>query len=131
MSITPIFLGKVSNDTLQLQTPDKFRQYLYSLKGQQVEVVVRLPKKERSNPQNRYMWGVVYELLSETTGYTSNEIHDAMRMLFLQDNLRKIPTLRSTTELTTIEMETYLENIRQWAAQELNCVIPEPNQVEV
>lgn len=129
--MTPVFLAAIIKGKLILNNPEPFERYLQSLNGKSVEVVVRLPRKDRSNKQNAYMWSVVYQLLSETTGYTPPEIHDAMRMLFLQDNLRKIPTLRSTTELSTVEAETYFENIRQWAAQELNCVIPEPNQVEV
>ncbi len=126
----PIFLGKVTNNTLILDTPDKFRDYLFGLKGKQVECVVRLPRKDRSNPQNRYMWGVVYKLLSETTGYSEDEIHDAMRMLFLKDTERKVAILKSTTSLTTVEMEEYLEKIRMWAAQTLSCNIPLPNEIE-
>lgn len=127
----PVFLATIQKGRLVFNNPEGFEKYLWKLNNKSVDVVVRLPRKNRSNPQNRYMWGVVYELLSESTGYTPSEIHDAMRMLFLQDNLRKIPTLRSTTELTTIEMENYLEQIRQWAAQELNCIIPLPNEVEL
>ena len=127
----PVFLATIQKGRLIFNNPDGFEKHLWKLNDKSVDVVVRLPRRDRSNPQNRYMWGVVYELLSETTGYTPSEIHDAMRMLFLQDNLRKIPTLRSTTELSTVEMENYLEQIRIWAAQELNCSIPLPNEVEV
>jgi hypothetical protein len=126
----PVFLATIQKGKLVFNNPDAFEKYLLRLNDKSVDVVVRLPRKDRTNPQNRYMWGVVYELLSEFTGYTPSEIHDAMRMLFLQDNLRKIPTLRSTTELTTVEMETYLSQIKQWAAEQ-NLVIPDPNQVEV
>ncbi len=103
---------------------------LYSLKGQQVEVVVRLPRKDRSIKQNRYLWGICYELLSESTGYTREEIHDSMRMLFLRDEDRNIPTLKSTTSLTTIEFKLYWEKIQQFAAEKLNLFIPDPKQVE-
>jgi hypothetical protein len=73
---------------------------------------------------------VVYKILSEYTGHTKDEIHDAMRRMFLAnpDDILKIP--RSTTTLSTKEMEEYLASIRQWAAGEpLNCSIPEPNEV--
>lgn len=128
--ITPVFLAKVSNSTLQLETPDKFRNYLYSLKGQQVEVVVRLPRKDRSYKQNRFLWGICYELISEATGYTREEIHDSMRMMFLRDEDRKIPTLKSTTTLSTLEMNEYWARIQQFAAEKLNLIIPDPKQVE-
>ena len=124
-----VFVAKVDKENLVFNDPSRFREYLRSLDGQVVDVIVRKPKKPRSNNQNAYMWAVPYQLLSETTGYTPNEIHDALRMLFLLDRSRKIPTLRSTTELSTVEMEDYLSKIRIWASQELNCYIPEPNEV--
>ena len=126
----PVFLATVQRGRLVFNNPDGFEKYLLRLNDKSVDVVVRLPRKDRTNPQNRYMWGVVYDLLSEYTGYTPSEIHDSMRMLFLQDNLRKIPTLRSTTELTTVEMENYLSQIKQWAAEQ-GVVIPDPREVEV
>jgi len=126
-----IFVAKVDKGNLVLNDASRFKEYLRSLDGQVVDVIVRKPKKPRSNNQNAYMWGIVYQLISETTGYTPNEVHDAMRMLFLLDRSRKIPTLRSTTELSTVEMEDYLSKIREFASMELNCYVPEPNEVNL
>ncbi len=125
-----IFKAKVEKNTLKLDEPEKMREYLKSLEGQIVQVIVRKIKKPRSLNQNAYMWGVVYQLISETTGYTIDEVHSAMGVMFLMDRSRSIPMVRSTTSLSTISMENYLESIRQWAAKDLNCVIPEPNQVD-
>lgn len=36
--------------------------------------------------------------------------------------------IRSTTELTKIEFNTYLEEIWQWAAEYLSITIPAPNE---
>jgi hypothetical protein len=33
--------------------------------------------------------------------------------------------------LTTTEMEEYLGKIKVWAAETLNCYIPDPNEAEV
>lgn len=65
-------------------------------------------------------------LIAKKLGISNN----AMRMLFLLDRDRKVPTLRSTTDLTTIEMEEYLSKIRTWASMTLSCYIPEPNEVD-
>jgi hypothetical protein len=127
----PIFTGRVEGGKLTLQEQDRFNAYLASLGAQSVDVVVRTWRKPRSNNQNAYMWGVVYQLISETTGFTPDETHDAMRLMFLLDRSKDIPTLKSTTQLTTTDMELYLENIRQWAAEHLNCVIPLPNEVDL
>ncbi|GAI94103.1 unnamed protein product, partial [marine sediment metagenome] len=36
--------------------------------------------------------------------------------------------VKSTTKLNTKDMEIYLENVRRFAAMELSCVIPLPNE---
>ena len=125
-----IFLGTIQRGNILLQRKEKFIDYLRSLDGKEIELIVRRLKKKRSKQQNRYYWGVVVELLCETTGYNEEEMHESLKMLFLKDLTRKIPTLRSTASLTTKEFEKYLARIRMWAAQNLGCSIPEPNEVE-
>ena len=83
--------------------------------------------KPRSLKENNYYWGIVLTLLAEATGFTPEEAHDAMRWKFLRKGQR-FETVRSTTGLTTNEFEEYLEKIRLFAAQELNCIIPLPNE---
>ena len=131
MSYAPIFLGKVMQGKLTLQEPNSFDSYLLSLGKQDVEVVVRTWRKPRSIQQNKFLWAVPYQLISEATGYTRDEVHDAMRMLFLKDEDRAIPTLKSTTQLSTIEMNLYWEQIQKFAAEKLNLQIPNPNEVEL
>lgn len=128
--MNPIFIGKITKGKLHLQDRQKFDNYILGLEGD-VQIVVGKIKKQRSNNENRYYWGVVVKLLSEMTGYTDDEMHDALRMLFLLDRDKTIPTLRSTASLTTVEFENYMTNIREWASREMNCYIPEPNEVEI
>jgi len=127
--MNPVFSAIIKSNKVVFHNVDLFNGYLISLEGKDVDVVVRKKKKIRSNPQNAFYWGVCVKLLCETTGYTDDEMHHALKMLFLQDRSRKIPTLRSTTNLTTMEFESYLEQIRVWASTELSCVIPMPNEV--
>jgi hypothetical protein len=131
----PVFLATIQKGRLVFNNPDGFEKYLYRLNDKSVDVVVRLPRKERSSNQNKYYFGVVVSLLSEHTGYTPDEIHSLLKEKFLSKIIvlagkdERIP--RSSTELSTIEWERWMTEIREWAAQELNLVIPEPNQVEV
>lgn len=89
-------------------------------------------RKQRSLQQNAYYWGVVIKLISEHTGYLTNETHKKLAFMFNPEMIEvkgkayKIP--RSTTELNTKEFEEYLEQIRVWAWQELNIEIPEPGE---
>jgi hypothetical protein len=54
-----------------------------------------------------------------------------MRLLFLKDESRAIPTLKSTTALSTTEMNEYWAQIQQFAAEKLNIVIPDPTEVDL
>ena len=72
--------------------------------------------------------------MSDAAGYTPDEMHDALRMEFLRINKGsnpKLPTIRSTTELSTAEMERYLDACRKLAATIYGVYIPEPNEVDL
>jgi hypothetical protein len=96
-----------------------------------VEVVIRKYKSKRSNEQNSYYWGVVLDILSKHTGYESDEMHEILKFKFLRKRINNdVEYVQSTTKLNTAEMEEYLEKVRRWAATELSCNIPLPNECE-
>lgn len=128
--IAPVFTATVKNNKVVFYNVDLFNNYLHSFEGKDVHVIVRQKKKIRSVNQNSFYWGCVIPLLCETTGYGDEELHEALKIKFLMDNTRKLPTVKSTTSLSTVEFEQYLDNIRQWAAIDLNCVVPLPNEVD-
>lgn len=131
--ITPVFKATIENGVLKFAEGEKQRmaQYVRSLKGD-IDVSVKKRTKPRSSHQNRYYWGVVIEILSEYTGYEREEMHDALKMLFLRKPAHApgLPdTLRSTSDLTTKEFEDFLERVRRWATIELSVSIPLPNEI--
>ena len=78
---------------------------------------------ERSNPQLRYYFGVVLDMISEELGYELIETHELMLNMFLKPKGRS-----STVGLTTQEFSQYTEQIRRWAIKERQINIPEPNE---
>ena len=88
----------------------------------------------RTTPQNRYYFGCVVKIISDEIGYTPEETHQILKSLFLQrtvfvktkDGVNELRIEKSTTELTTIEMQEYFEHIAQWAAEKLGIYIPAP-----
>lgn len=129
--MNPIHRGKVAQGKIKFDLPYKYLVRLSQLEGKRVEVVLRQEKSKRSDQQNKYMWGVVYEILSDKTGYTPEEIHAIMKFKFLRImDERNNEYVRSTTKLNTAEMEIYLDKIKKWAAQDLGVFIPDPNEVE-
>lgn len=102
--------------------------------GKDVRLSISEQTKARSTSQNRYMWGVVYEMIAEETGYTTEEIHEFMKNYCLPRQFMTVGDTdqiltKSTTTLSTEEMEKYLSDVRVFAAQHLSLIIPLPNEV--
>jgi hypothetical protein len=101
--------------------------------GQDVRLTISQRVKQRSNNQNRYMWSVVYEALAAETGHTTEEIHEFMKSMYLPRSFIQLgkttqQLTKSTTTLSTYDMEVFLEQVRAFAASELGVVIPLPNE---
>lgn len=113
------------------------------------EVSVELKKlKMRSNPQNRYYWGVLVYLIRERLndlGYVKEDLHkeslpSALTRddvhLYLRENFNRKDIVNpdtgevlgssssSTTSLSTDEFSAYVETIIIWASTYLDLEIP-------
>lgn len=66
----------------------------------------------RSPDQNSLLWGVVYKGISDTTGYTCEELHDICRSRWLVDENGE---LMSTASLTKKEFTEYIDKIINWS----------------
>ena len=96
--------------------------------------------KKRSNPQNRYLWGAVYQYVLDglqDLGYdeikTVEDAHIVCKNLFLKVNLpskdgEALEFIRSTKTLNKQEMGEYIDKIIRWAAEYLSVIIPDANQ---
>jgi hypothetical protein len=133
MSVDPIFNGTVKSGAVVMDpnTRKAHAIYLCGMEGKAVEVVIRRKRKKRSNNQNAYVWGVAYEILSNFTGYSPEEVHDMCKWMFLKKRNEGMPdTVRSTTELTTVEFSEYVDNIVRWANEKMDVYIPLPGECD-
>ena len=128
--VIPEFWGEVKNGQLFFENRERFDKYLGGLTGK-VKVVVRKWRKNRSLNQNSYYWGVVIKILAEELGYTDEQCHNALKWEFLRVEGKRIPTIKSTALLTTLEFMDFIDKIQIWAAQELNINIPSPNEIDI
>jgi hypothetical protein len=101
--------------------------------GKVMQITVSDIKKERSNNQNAYYWGVLIRILSDETGQEADDLHEHFRDRFLTKNFIHIggeekEVAKSTKKLSTNEFEEYQEKIRAFAAEELSIIIPLPNE---
>jgi hypothetical protein len=131
--MNPIHRGTIKQGKLLFDNPGKYFVQVSKLEGKRFELVLRVEKKQRSLPENSYYWGVVLEILSDN-GNTPDEWHEICRYMFLKSfktiGGKELEYIKSTTELSTIEFEEYLEKIRRWAMAVFNYHIPLPNEVE-
>lgn len=130
-------VGRVENGELMLsEAQDKtMADYLKRNEGNLVRVTFSKQEKGRSNRQNAYMWSVILTMIAAETGHTTEEIHEYMKTTFLPRHFIRLGNskkeqqiTKSTTTLSTTDMENYLEHIRAFAATELNMTIPMPNE---
>lgn len=131
--MNPLFRGKVEKGKLMLDDPSRYLVRLSSLEGKRIELTVRKQRETRSDNQNRYYWGVIIAILSEHCGYTTDEMHDALKFKFLSDRNaddKGLVKMRSTAKLSTDEFIQYTNQIVMWAAQEMNVYIPDQSQAE-
>jgi hypothetical protein len=127
-------MASLTIDFSSQQDKAKLFNVLKSLSGRH-SISIEKFRDGRSTNQNRYYWGIIVNGLASEFGYFRDEIHQLLRQKFLsytRDNPRTGTTehfVRSTTDLTTDEMEEYLESIRVWALSEFSVYLPLPNEI--
>jgi hypothetical protein len=130
--------SKVLNGKLE-KNRDLISEVIQSLEGKDIIITIEKKRKKRSNPQNAYYWGIVLPMMQ--TGFYNNlgehvgiqEAHEFLKGRFLfrevvnQELGEVIKLSKSTTELSTIEWETYMDQIRAFSTEFLGIQIPLPN----
>ena len=124
--MTAKFQAIAQDGKLVFKNRPKFDAYVSRLTGIW-DVIIKRPEKIRSDPQNRYYWGIIVKMLGAELGYEKNEIHEALKWKFLQIP-GKLPTVKSTTKLSTVEFNDYIDEIVRWAAIDLGVVLPDPDE---
>lgn len=109
---------------------DKSFDYLCSLLRNGVYTVKIVRKTEpRTIPQNALMW-MWYKCIEEYTGTPKSDIHDYYKAKFLSRQVavgnRWVTVVGSTTDLNTLQMTHYLENVKADAATEFGITLPLP-----
>jgi hypothetical protein len=134
--MVPLFQGRVIDGSLQLYQKRDFVDYLKTLEGREVELSLQRWRDRRTLRQNAYLWSVVYKLISDHTGYTTEEVHDFCKDKFLGTKILRIGDEEREVKKCTHDLprdkffEDYIDPIRMWSSQELNIIIPDPNKVQ-
>jgi len=118
-----------------------------ALPGKPLRVTVEAAKRERTDPQNAYLFGVAYPPIAEAKGYSVDDIHEFMcgtHFGWVDKPRPKSPRnpeglesrpFRTTTRdengkrnvLGTVEFSDFVETVKRVAAQ-VGIYVPEPNE---
>jgi len=105
------------------------------------QVTIGGVKKERSDPQNRALWGCAYRTLSEATGNDPEDLHAYFCGEFfgwseyeILGQRRKRP-LRTTTKnergerdvISTLQLSDFYSFIQRRAAETVGVFVPDPD----
>lgn len=112
--------------------PATFRADFEARAGRRVTVAVAQERKDRTHRQNAYYWAVCVRLIGEWMGEDDAQaVHDALRHKFLSIRYTRagLDVFKSTAALSTVEFSQYVEQVKQWAAEQ-GVIIPDANQIE-
>ena len=123
--------GKVHGGTFTPSNERNWNNALLIHEGKDVVVTIEKPTKNRSNPQNSYLWAVPYKIIADETGDDAKSVHHAMAEMFLSSPGNVVKKVKSTTKLSTVEFNEYVDNVIKWAAMFLGVYIPLPNEEQM
>ena len=133
------YMGIGDGTSFRVVNSSDFYRELNALKGR-FRVTVQQYRRGKSNPQLRWLYGQVYPLVLKglnDAGWeftTIEEVDEYCKSMFSsRDVLNRhtgeiiaVPGLKR--DMTTTDMMTYVDAIRDWASEYLNINIPEPLQ---
>ena len=116
-----------------------FYREINALKGR-YRLTIERYRRSKSNPQLRWLYGQVYPIVLKgltDAGWeftTIAEVDEYCKSMFASrevlnrhtGEIMAVPGLKR--DMTTTEMMTYVDAIRDWASEYLNINIPEPEQ---
>lgn len=120
-----------------LHNQQRFREWARKHPAKDVACRFERKRARRSDPQNRYYWGVVIKEISirlRDLGHEwleDNDVHDMMKLKFNTEQMvsehgEVLDLPKSTAGLTTTQFIEYTERVKKWAAEFLDIYIPDP-----
>lgn len=115
----PTWHGKVTQTgLLNLDRPQDYAKYVWSLKGQPVELILRKRKLQRSSKANAFYWSAIIPAIADASGMTNDETHTGLKVKFLTvSHDGPLLRVRSTTELSVEEFSAYTEQCQALGSQ--------------
>ena len=112
---------------------ERFYNKLKKLDPGAYSVFVTDVKRQRSIEQNAYWWAVVVPILAAELGNNKEEMHTILCYKFLPVMVtvdgEEVRAYGTTSGLTVKQFGELIEEVQQWAIQEMNIYIPNPGEI--
>ena len=109
------------------------RRWVKTLKGQDVEIVVRRKQSKRSLDQNAYWHAIPVELMAEEWGVTHDQAHYLLLgewKGYTDGPLGRLPNCTSSSKLTVEDFSALITWVLDYGPSEWNVYIPAPNETD-
>jgi hypothetical protein len=128
-----IFKGEIKENKLRIFEQSRLTNLISTLNNQKVELILRKDNKKRTLNANAYYWGVIIKLLSNYTGYESEEMHEILKYKFLGYEIvdfrgEKIVKINSTKNLDKDKFQEYVQKCVRWG-NSLGVEFPSPDEI--
>lgn len=135
---------KQKGNLFRVVSAENFKKELNLLPDGRYRLTVEKYRKNKSNPQLGYLFAGVYPLVLKALNdagweFTSiDQVDELCKSKFSDQEIlnrdtgeiMNVPGLKR--DMTTTEMMTYINSIRDWSSEYLNAYIPEPeSQIEM
>ena len=124
----------------KLTNPKVFRKNIDELKDGAYLVQIKI-RKQRSLNQNAYYWGVVVDMVKDglvNIGYDeireADQVHELLKSMFLKKQMvnhntgEVIEIPGSTAGLSTIDFNSFIDDVAKWCSEYLGFALPMPNE---
>lgn len=138
------FAGRCNDAGVWAFSPDENRAlttHLATFAGKRIAVTIEEAKSIRSIKANAYYWSTVLPLLAKENEQTPEEVHDAMCVLFLPNEHKRVEFFnrltgeslsvdvdgRRSSKLTGAPFYDFVERVRLWGVEFLGVLTPDPD----
>lgn len=132
----PVFPARVDDrGTLHVSETQKqqMRRWTKTLKGHDVEVVIRKKRDPRSLDQNAFWWAVPVAIMAEEWGVDPEQAHYLLLgewKGWTDGPLGRMANCASSSKLTREQFSELITWVLDYGPREWNCYIPTPGETE-
>lgn len=130
-----IYKATLANNKIIFEDKETLSQELNLLNEGTIEITIKNWYQKRTNQQNKLMW-LWFTIIGNHIGHSPEQVKGILQYKFLRieetiENTGEIvERIKGTSELNSLEMKTFLDEVNLWSNEYLSCSLPNPTTHE-